>query len=128
MIIVLLFALTLGYLGWRMLKSPEQWVMDVVKFGQWQHFHLFEITSRIFAGGLFILFADSTGAPAFFKGFGYFLILVGLGLTLFGETRHRNFAINVCPKFEKWFSICGLIAILLSLLLVNYSGLFPSII
>ena len=127
MIIALLFALALGGLGWRMLINPKLWVANIVQFGQWQHFHRFESTSRLLVGALFIAFSASTGAPAFFNGFGYFLILVALGLMVFGEQRHRDFAVHVCPKFEKWYPFGGIVAMCLSLVLLNYSGLFPSI-
>ena len=127
MIIALLFAVALCVLGWRMLINPKLWVANIVQFGQWQHFHLFEIASRLLVGALFIGSSASTGAPAFFSGFGYFLILVALGLIVFGEHQHRDFAIHVCPKFEKWYPVGGFVAICLGLVLLNYSGLFPSI-
>jgi len=124
-LIVLLFAVLLAYFGARMALAPELWARDVARFGRWRPFHLFEISSRIIAGGLMIWLAPTTHAPVFFNYMGYFLVAVGVGLIGFGEKRHRAFAKNAAERYRHWFRPAGVFAIFASITLVYFSGLFP---
>jgi len=53
------------FLSLIMLASPKRWSLGILTFAAKPYFHLAEILSRLFLGGVLVLFAGRTSYPLF---------------------------------------------------------------
>ena len=101
------FGLLMMCLSAVMIFSPNGWSSGIVSFSKKSYFYFFEITSRLIAGLIFVLFSGATLYPDLILGIGYLLIAVSAGLLLIGSDRHRKFAVWPAIKFKNTFRAAG---------------------
>lgn len=91
-----------------MIANPAYWRDAIVRYSQMRNFHMFEILTRLVAGGLFVVYGDHTGSPTVMIVFGYVMVATGVGLMILGPSRHTRFAIWSAAKFQNIFRPAGL--------------------
>ena len=118
------FGLLMIFLSILMIKNPEAWSKNIIKFSELSYFHPFEILSRISFGLIFLRYGDQTGFPALMNFIGYMLIGVGVGLLFTPPSLHRKFALWSAVKFKKSFRPAGFGSLLFGLFII-YASLMP---
>lgn len=94
-----------------MAVNPERFADGIVRFSEKKWFHIFEISSRAFAGVIFIVYSGSTLYPIVFNILGYGLIGVAIGLVILAPARHRQFALWAADNFRNKFRPIGIVSI-----------------
>ncbi|WDE03405.1 hypothetical protein SG34_018640 [Thalassomonas viridans] len=117
------FGILLVLLSTIMFVSPGYWSKGIVTFSQKPYFHWFEVSSRLIAGVLLLIYHQTSLYPDLIFGFGVLLVAVGLGLVISGAERHRNFAVWSAKKFKPVFRGAGLSAFLFGCFLVYAANL-----
>lgn len=105
-----------------MVFDPDYWSNGIVRFSRAKYFHAFEIISRLGFGLIFVTFSAQTLHPAVIGGFGYLMVVVGVGLLIAGPSRHKQFAIWSANKFKKTFRPAGIVSIAFGIF-IAYSAL-----
>ena len=118
------FGLLMMMLSIMMIKSPQAWSKNIIKFSQQSFFHPFEILSRVSFGLIFIHYSEQTGFPTLMAIIGNLLIAVGIGLLCTPPSLHRRFAVWSAVKFKAVFRWAGFVSFLFGLFLV-YASLMP---
>ncbi len=101
------FGLLMMCLSLIMIINPSYWSDGIVRFSKKSYFHWFEVSSRVIAGYVFVLFNKSTLYPQLINSIGYLLIAVGFGLIIIGSIKHCKFAVWSAHKFKSTFRPAG---------------------
>lgn len=109
--LIVLFGLGMIGLSLSMIINKDKFAQGIVTFSNKAWFHPFEVISRILIGTVFIYAAGNSQFNWLFLFIGYCLLLVGLGLLLIGETKHKAFAIWAADRFVSIFPIAGLFSL-----------------
>lgn len=107
MILLVLFAIVMMVLSCIMIISPNKWSQGIITFSNKPYFHLFEVTSRLGFGVIFITLSPQTLYPQMFFYIGLILLFVGCGLMLLTSAKHRQFALWSATAFLHTFRIAG---------------------
>lgn len=103
-----------------MLASPKRWSLGILTFAAKPYFHLAEILSRLFLGGVLVLFAGRTSYPLFIAIVGGIFLFAGAFLIVAGAKRHREFAVK-SAGFLKLFRPAGVAGIAFGTFLIYAS-------
>lgn len=95
-----------------MIASPSAWSRGIIAFAAKPYFHVLEITSRLFLGGVLIYFAQSARYPLLIKILGGVFVFAGVFLIAAGSKRHRDFAAR-SATFLKLFRPAGIAGVIL---------------
>lgn len=98
--------------GVQMLLRPLAFSKAIYTFSEIPWFHIFEITSRLLLGIIFIVLAVQNEHSKILLVLGSLLCFVALFLITIGEKRHRKFAKLISTIGSK-FRILGAISIVL---------------
>lgn len=98
--------------------NPAGFSRGIVAFSRWRYFHVFEVTSRLVFGVLFIVLADRTLYPGLMRVIGYVLVAVSVGLVILAPARHRAFALWSAKTFQRAFRPAGVAGIIFGSFLV----------
>lgn len=118
MYLIAVFGLLMMVLSLTMVIKPDSFSAGIITFSEKPYFHLFEISSRIIAGLIFVAFAADTVFPRVISIIGFALIFVGVGLALTPPRVHRKFAVWSANEFRDKFRLIGIVSVPLSLLLI----------
>jgi len=112
------FGLLMMCLSMVMIANPNYWSDSIVRFSKKAYFHWFEVITRFISGLLFALYHKSTLHPNLLLGLGLMLMVVSVGLIMFGAVKHRQFVIWSVHKFNKIFRYAGFASFIFGIFLI----------
>lgn len=121
MYLIATFGILMMFLSAIMVISPYSFSKGIISFSEKSYFHLFEISTRIIAGIIFIIYSGDTLYPSVFITIGCVLVLVGVGLSFTLPKLHKKFAVWSANRFRNMFRLIGIISTPISLLLIYAS-------
>ncbi len=94
-----------------MIVRPDRWIDLGERYCRLRYMHPLEIAICIGSSLPFILYAGDSAYPVLFKGFGYLLLAVGIGLMLTPPSAHRRFGIWSLEKTGRYFRPLGVLSL-----------------
>jgi hypothetical protein len=123
MIFIVTFGLLMMLLSLRMIKNPQAFSGNIIKFSEQPYFHVFEILSRLIFGLIFIYYAPLTSAEVLNTALGYLMIFTSIFLLLLGGNKHRAFALWSAIRFCATFRFYGVFSFILGVYII-YSTIY----